>query len=87
MFTVTMAVGNFGIAAGSSLPGVLIDSIGFAGMFIVFGLIHLAILPLIFTIFKRRSEMACKNPTLQDRQKNRPFDKYKPPLMVGWFLP
>jgi len=58
MFSVTMAVGNFGIAAGSSLSGVLIDSIGFAGMFIVFGLIHLALLPLIFTIFKRRPELA-----------------------------
>ena len=58
MFSVTMAVGNFGIAAGSSLSGVLVDKIGFTGMFIVFGLIHLALLPLIFRIFKRRPELA-----------------------------
>jgi MFS family permease len=57
MFSVTMAVGNFGIAAGSSLAGVLVDSVGFAWMFVIFGIIHLALLPLILAIFKRRPEM------------------------------
>lgn len=54
MFSVIMAVGNFGIAAGSALAGVMVESIGFRPMFMVFAGIHLLVLPLVFAIFKNR---------------------------------
>ena len=54
MFSVTMAVGNIGIALGSSLAGVLVDSVGFLWMFVVFGAVHLITLPLVFSIFKKK---------------------------------
>jgi PAT family beta-lactamase induction signal transducer AmpG len=52
MFSVTMSVGNIGIAVGSSVAGILVDSVGFTWMFVIFGLVHLATLPLVFAIFK-----------------------------------
>jgi PAT family beta-lactamase induction signal transducer AmpG len=54
MFSVTMAVGNIGIALGSSLAGVLVDSMGFIWMFVIFGMVHLITLPLVFSIFKKK---------------------------------
>ena len=41
MFSIIMAVGNFGIAAGSPLAGVLVDNMGFKQMFMIFAGIHL----------------------------------------------
>ena len=57
MFSIIMAVGNFGIAAGSPLAGTLVDNLGFQPMFMVFAGIHLLALPLIFGVFKLK-----KNP-------------------------
>jgi Arabinose efflux permease len=54
MFSVTMAMGNVGIALGSSLAGVLVDHVGFIWMFVIFGIIHLATMPLVFAIFKKK---------------------------------
>ena len=56
MFAIIMAVGNFGIAGGQPLAGVLVDSFGFRTMFVVFGAIHLAALPFIFLIFRQRTK-------------------------------
>ena len=58
MFSVIMAVGNFGIAAGSSLAGVLVDTVGFRSMFIIFAVIHLLVLPLVLIIFRIRKKPA-----------------------------
>ena len=54
MFSVIMAVGNFGIAGGQPLAGVLVDSLGFQAMFVVFAAVHLLALPLTFAIFGLR---------------------------------
>lgn len=54
MFSVIMAVGNFGIAGGQPLAGTLVDSLGFKPMFIIFAVIHLLALPLTFAIFRLR---------------------------------
>ncbi len=54
MFSVIMAVGNFGIAAGSALAGVLVETVGFRPMFMIFAAIHLLVLPLVFGVFKFR---------------------------------
>lgn len=54
MFSVIMAVGNFGIAGGQPLAGALVDSLGFQPMFMIFAVIHLLALPLVFAIFRIR---------------------------------
>lgn len=54
MFSIIMAVGNFGIAGGQPLAGILVDSIGFRGMFAIFALVHLAALPVVFGVFRFR---------------------------------
>lgn len=54
MFSVIMAVGNFGIAGGQPLAGALVDSLGFQPMFMIFAAIHLLALPLVFLIFRLR---------------------------------
>ncbi len=54
MFSVIMAVGNFGIAGGQPLAGALVDSLGFQPMFMIFAVIHLLALPLVFVIFRLR---------------------------------
>lgn len=54
MFSVIMAVGNFGIAGGQPLAGVLVDSLGFNSMFMIFAAVHLLALPLTFAIFRLR---------------------------------
>ena len=56
MFAVIMAVGNFGIAGGQPLAGVLVDSLGFRPMFLIFAAVHLLALPLVFAIFKNRQK-------------------------------
>lgn len=58
MFSVIMAVGNIGIAAGQPLAGSLVDSLGFKPMFIIFAVVHLLALPIIFAIFKNRKKAA-----------------------------
>jgi MFS transporter, PAT family, beta-lactamase induction signal transducer AmpG len=58
MFAVIMAVGNFGIAGGQPLAGVLVDSLGFRAMFLIFAAVHLLALPLVFAIFKNRQKTA-----------------------------
>lgn len=54
MFSVIMAVGNFGIAGGQPLAGSLVDGLGFGPMFMILAVIHLAALPLVFAIFRLR---------------------------------
>lgn len=54
MFSIVMAVGNFGIAAGAPLAGALVDTQGFKPMFMVFAGIHLIALPLVFGVFRLR---------------------------------
>lgn len=56
MFSIIMAVGNFGIAGGAGLAGFLVEDYGFKVMFIVFALVHLLALPLVFLIFKLRKD-------------------------------
>jgi PAT family beta-lactamase induction signal transducer AmpG len=56
MFSIIMAVGNFGIAGGQPLAGVLVDSLGFAPMFMIFAAVHLLALPLVFAIFRLRKQ-------------------------------
>lgn len=56
MFSVIMAVGNFGIAGGAPLAGALVDSLGFQAMFMIFAAIHLLALPLAFAIFRLRKQ-------------------------------
>jgi PAT family beta-lactamase induction signal transducer AmpG len=56
MFSVIMAVGNFGIAGGQPLAGILVDSLGFQPMFMIFAAIHLLALPLTFAIFRLRKQ-------------------------------
>lgn len=57
MFSIIMAVGNFGIAAGQPLAGGLVESMGFKSMFLVFAIIHLLAIPFVSLIFKlRRAE-------------------------------
>jgi PAT family beta-lactamase induction signal transducer AmpG len=56
MFSVIMAVGNFGIAGGQPLAGILVDSLGFQAMFMIFAAIHLLALPLTFAIFRLRKQ-------------------------------
>ena len=53
MFAIIMAVGNIGIGAGQPLAGILVDSMGFRGLFIVLCLVNLATLPLVPLIFSR----------------------------------
>lgn len=60
MFAVIMAVGNFGIAGGAPLAGVLVDSLGFQPMFMIFAVIHLLALPLVFAIFRIRKPATAK---------------------------
>ncbi|MFZ5809525.1 MAG: MFS transporter [Chloroflexota bacterium] len=60
MFSVIMAVGNFGIAGGQPLAGVLVDSLGFQAMFMFFAAIHLLALPLTLAIFRLRKPSAVK---------------------------
>ncbi len=60
MFSVIMAVGNIGIAAGSPLAGVLVDKAGFGPMFIVFACVHLLVLPLVVILFKIRKRKAAQ---------------------------
>ncbi|MBN1120705.1 MAG: MFS transporter [Anaerolineae bacterium] len=57
MFSVLMAVGNFGIAAGQPLAGVLVDGIGFRWMFAVFAVVNLIALPVVFAIFNLRKDL------------------------------
>ena len=54
MFSVIMAVGNFGIAGGQPLAGALVDGLGFGPMFMILAVIHLLALPLVFAIFRLR---------------------------------
>ena len=58
MFAIIMAVGNIGIGAGQPLAGVLVDSIGFRGLFIILSLVNLATLPLVPIIFRARDRAA-----------------------------
>jgi PAT family beta-lactamase induction signal transducer AmpG len=53
MFAVFMAIGNFGIAVGQPLAGVLVDNVGFRWTFVVFAAINLAVLPMIPVIFRK----------------------------------
>lgn len=52
MFSIIMAVGNFGIAAGQPLAGTLVEKMGFQPMFLVFASIHLLAVPVVYLIFK-----------------------------------
>ncbi len=52
-FSIIMAMGNVGIGLGAPLAGVLVDAIGFQGMFITLAAVNLAALPLVFAIFKQ----------------------------------
>jgi len=56
MFAIIMAAGNIGIGLGSPLAGLLVDGAGFGGMFIAFAVVNLACLPLVFMIFKGRTQ-------------------------------
>jgi len=58
MFSIIMAVGNIGIGAGQPLAGVLVDSTGFRGLFIILSLVNLATLPLVPIVFKGRDKTA-----------------------------
>ncbi len=60
MFSVIMAVGNFGIAGGQPLAGVLVDSLGFQAMFMIFAAIHLLALPLTLAVFRRRQPVVAE---------------------------
>lgn len=60
MFSIIMAVGNFGIAGGQPLAGALVDSFGFRTMFIIFAVVHLLALPVVFAIFRIRKPAAAK---------------------------
>ncbi len=53
MFAVFMAIGNFGIALGQPLAGMLVDNVGFRWTFVVLAAINLAVLPMIPVIFKK----------------------------------
>ena len=52
MFAFIMAVGNIGIGIGQPLAGILVDSVGFKTMFIIFAAVHLLVLPVVFAIFR-----------------------------------
>ncbi|MBV5347234.1 MFS transporter, partial [bacterium] len=60
MFSIIMAVGNFGIAGGAPLAGALVDSFGFCTMFIIFAVVHLLALPVVFAIFRIRKPATAK---------------------------
>ncbi len=57
-FSILMAVGNFGIGAGQPLAGVLVDTIGFRWMFVVFAVVNLLALPVVFGVFNLKKELA-----------------------------
>ena len=57
MFAFIMAVGNIGIGLGAPLAGVLVDSIGFRGMFGLFAGVHLLALPCVYGIFRLRRDL------------------------------
>ena len=52
MFAFIMAVGNIGIGAGQPVAGMLVDSVGFRTMFMIFAAVHVASLPLVWGIFR-----------------------------------
>jgi PAT family beta-lactamase induction signal transducer AmpG len=53
MFSVIMAIGNLGIGLGMPISGILTDTVGFRNMFLVFALVHLAVLPLTVILFRK----------------------------------
>jgi PAT family beta-lactamase induction signal transducer AmpG len=57
MFSIIMAVGNFGIAGGAPLAGVLVERLGFAPMFMIFAGVHVVALPLVFSVFRLRKQI------------------------------
>ena len=57
MFSIAMAVGNFGIGAGQAAAGVFVESFGFTPFFLVCGLIHLLVIPLALILFKKRPDL------------------------------
>lgn len=57
MFAFIMAVGNIGIGLGQPLAGMLVDNIGFRGMFTVFAVVNLLALPCVYGIFRLRKDM------------------------------
>jgi len=56
MFSVIMAVGNFGIAAGQPLAGSLVENMGFKSMFTIFATLHLLALPVVYMVFRLRKK-------------------------------
>lgn len=57
MFSIIMAVGNIGIGLGQPLAGMLVDSVGFKTMFLIFAGVNVITLPLILGVFKFRKEL------------------------------
>jgi PAT family beta-lactamase induction signal transducer AmpG len=57
MFSVAMAFGNLGIAAGSAISGVLVDKAGFQVLFIVYAAVNLLMVPLTFVLFRSRKDL------------------------------
>jgi PAT family beta-lactamase induction signal transducer AmpG len=57
MFSIAMAVGNFGIGAGQAAAGVLVESYGFTAFFLICAVIHLLVIPLALVIFKKRPDL------------------------------
>ncbi|NCC31519.1 MAG: MFS transporter, partial [Chloroflexia bacterium] len=54
MFACIMAVSNIGIGVGQPIAGLLVDSVGFRLMFMIFAIIHMLVLPIIVAIFRLR---------------------------------
>ena len=57
MFSIAMAVGNFGIGAGQAGAGVFVESFGFKPFFLNCVLIHLLVIPLALVLFKKRPDL------------------------------
>ncbi len=57
MFSIAMAVGNFGIGAGQAAAGIFVESFGFTPFFLICGLIHLLVIPLALLVFKKRPDL------------------------------
>jgi len=57
MFSVAMAFGNVGIAAGSAISGVLVDRAGFKVLFLVYAAVNLLMVPLTYAMFRMRKDL------------------------------
>ena len=57
MFSIAMAVGNFGIGAGQAVSGALVESFGFTPFFLICAGIHVLVIPLALIVFKKRPDL------------------------------